>query len=648
MKLSVMATAFVLAAPAVLAQTTADSVNRTMQQPLQNPEVTAWQIRRYVVRKVPRLVLPNSAAAWTAQAKDLRQRALEVAFHGWPKEWIGSSPKVEDVGEIPAGKGYHLRKLRFEVVPGFYSTALLYQPEVVNGRLPAILNVNGHEQEGKAMEYIQKRCISQARQGIVALNLEWIGMGELAAPENVHWNEAYLDLAGANGLGLMYLEMRRGLDYLWQLTYVDRARIGVTGLSGGGWQSVVLAALDERITAALPDAGYLSSMSVGGSEMVGDNEQSATDFNSFLDYTHLTAMCAPRPTLLIFNENDNCCFRAPRMKEYLYDDVRPFFALYGAADKFRWYANTDPGDHNYQLDNRLHSYEFFAKAFGFPTTVGEIPAGADIKSREDLDVGLPKDNLNLLTLAREFVRRIDRPPILDGRPPVQARIAQERDRLKQIVRYQPVALEWPPWPVANSWSGGLKTIGYRFDFNNGLSADGTWLKATVNADDSPWTVVLDDRGKRESSAAISDRVNRGEQVLAVDLLFSGDAATPKFYYPVYDRMLAMLGDRSLGMEAAQLAAIVRWLRSVSGHLEGRIEVTGMRTQAVAMVATALDPSLFSQIVVRKGLKSWSEVFERPIRYQDDPELFCLDLYKYFDIGMLATMAGPDRITRVER
>ncbi|MGI8746394.1 MAG: alpha/beta hydrolase family protein [Bryobacteraceae bacterium] len=630
-----------LVASAAYPQTTAESVARTMQQPLQNSEVTAWQIRRYVAGKVPRLVLPSSAAEWTRQSSDLRSRALEVAFHGWPKEWIDSAPKFEDLGYLPSGKGYRLRKLRFEILPGFQAVALLYEPHTLNGKVPAILNVNGHEQEGKAMEYIQKRCINQARQGILALNLEWIGMGELAAPENVHWNEAYLDMAGANGLGLFYLEMRRGLDYLWQLPQVDRARIGVTGLSGGGWQSIVLGAIDERVTAAVPDAGYLASMSLGGVELVGDNEQSATDFNSFLDYTHLTAMRAPRPTLLIFNEDDNCCFRAPRMKQFLYDAVRPFFALYGAGEKFRWYANTDPGDHNYQLDNRMQSYLFFARSFGLPPVSKESPADADIKSREELNVGLPKDNLNLLTLARKFVSQVTRSPIPTEAASLKVWAAQERDRLREIVRYHAVSLEFPPWPVANSWGGGLKTIGYRFDFGNKLSADATWLKSVVAPDSAPWTVVLDDRGKKESGAAISDRVNRGEQVMAADLLFFGDAGTPKYYYPVYDRMLALLGDRSLGMQAAQLIGIVDWLRTASGHRAGRIEVNGIRTQAVTLAAAAMDPSMFSQITIRNGLSSWREVFDKPIRYQDQPELFCLDLFKYFDLDRLTAMAHPD-------
>jgi hypothetical protein len=401
----------------------------------------------------------------------------------------------------------------------------------------------------------------------------------------------------------------------------------------------VLGALDERIAAAVPNAGYLSSMSLGGAEWVGDNEQSPTDFNVPLDYMHLTAMRAPRPTLLIYNVNDNCCFRAPRMKPFLYDAVRPFFQLYGAADKLSWYENTDPGDHNYQLDNRLHSYQFFAKYFGLVPVAREIPADADIKTREELSVGLPKDNLTLLTLARQLASHIKRPPMRTGEEP------GERDHLKQIVRYRPVSTD-AAWPIANTRGGGMETIGYRFDFDNGLSANGVRLKSIETRDDAPWTIVLDDRGKRTSSAIISDRINRGEQVLAADLLFTGDAAPPKYYYPVYDRMLATLGDRSLGMEAAQLIGIVNWLSKTSRRKKGRLAVWGMRNQAVALVAAAIEPSAFSEINIRSGLQSWSKVFETPIRYQDEPELFCLDLYKYFDIDRLAAIAIPTRFDSI--
>ena len=79
-----------------------------------------------------------------------------------------------------------------------------------------------------------------AKRGMVALNLGWMEFGELSQPDNAHDYAAHLDLAGSNALGLFYLAMRRGLDYLTSLPEVDPARIGVTGLSGAGGRQFCL------------------------------------------------------------------------------------------------------------------------------------------------------------------------------------------------------------------------------------------------------------------------------------------------------------------------------------------------------------------------------------------------------------------------
>ena len=167
-----------------------------------------------------------------------------------------------------------MRKLRYEIVPGMYGAAILYEPLKITGKVPAILNVNGHVgPPGKAIEYKQKRCINQALQGMLSLNLEWFSYGELDNKENAHWFGAHLDLAGANGVGLFYLAMRRGLDYLESHPNVDRTRLGVTGLSGGGWQTIFLSALDERVAVSVPVAGYSSVIS--RIERPGDVEMSS-------------------------------------------------------------------------------------------------------------------------------------------------------------------------------------------------------------------------------------------------------------------------------------------------------------------------------------------------------------------------------------
>lgn len=117
-----------------------------------------------------------------------------------------------------------------------------------------------HGAIGKAVEFEQKLCINLALRGMAALNLEWIGMGELFDSENTHWFQSQLDLVGTSGVGLFYLAMRRGLDYLATDPQVDPKRLGVTGLSGGGWQTIVLSALDTRVYASVPVAGYNSQV----------------------------------------------------------------------------------------------------------------------------------------------------------------------------------------------------------------------------------------------------------------------------------------------------------------------------------------------------------------------------------------------------
>ncbi|MCZ2076268.1 MAG: hypothetical protein LC130_14875 [Bryobacterales bacterium] len=201
-------------ATSAVAQTQAGDVTRYLSTPILPPGVTESELRMYLMRKVRLSPLPARAEKWTAEARHLKERILkQIVFHGWPREWIDAPLKFEDLGVIEANPEYRMRRLRYEIVPGMQSTAILYEPANMQGKVPAILNVNGHVGPlGKSIEYKQKRCINQARRGILALNLEWLSFGELAHPENVHWFAAHLDLVGSNSLGLFYLAMRRGLD----------------------------------------------------------------------------------------------------------------------------------------------------------------------------------------------------------------------------------------------------------------------------------------------------------------------------------------------------------------------------------------------------------------------------------------------------
>ena len=392
------------------AQSRSRDLEVILARPLETPDVVTYQLRQYLYQRLPKLPAASNAAQWKVESERLRKHALDdVVFHGWPREWVDAAPKFEELGVIE-GHGYRMRKLGYEIVPGFQSTAILYEPEHVSGKIPAVLNLNGHDYDlGKATDYKQKRCINQALHGMVSLSLEWIACGELNFPENRHEFGAHLDLAGANVAGLFYLAMRRGLDYLDQLPNVDRSRLAVTGLSGGGWQTIMLSALDPRVLVSIPVAGYSALLSkLEHQDDRGDPEQVPTDFLDGFDYPTLTALRAPRPTLLIHNAEDDCCFRAALVKPYTYDQVRPFFRLFGKEDAFAWHENTDPATHNYQLDNRVQGYRFLSKHFGLPPIEQEIPVEAEIRSAEELTVGLPKDNLTLVGLARKLAEGVHR------------------------------------------------------------------------------------------------------------------------------------------------------------------------------------------------------------------------------------------------
>lgn len=628
----------------VFAQSSPEEIEPVLGEEILAPSAALLQMKSYILSRVPAPpTVPASAAQWTEEAHRLRQRLLQdVVFHGWPPEWVNAAPNFEDLGSIETHQGYRLHKLRYEIVPGFQSVAILYEPEKLSGKAPAILNVNGHVgPQGKAVEYKQKRCINFAKHGIFALNLEWFAFGELQAEGNKHWYGAHLDLVGVNALGIFLLEMRRGLDYLYEHPGVDRNRIGVTGLSGGGWQTIFLSSLDERVKVSVPVAGYSSTTTKVEARKygdLGDLEQNGTDLLANVDYTHLTAMMAPRATLLIHNAEDDCCFRAPLVKPLTYDGIRPFFKLYGKEDAFQWHENRDPSTHNYQLDNREHAYRFFSQQFGMPVIEKEIPAGEEIKSYDELIVGLPKNNLTILDLARKMAETISRLPIPSASTAKAAWANSERQKLNLLVRYKPVRLA-RAWTLANTKNKGVETQSFLFEMGNGLGGSGVWLKGTETPANASVTIVLNDQGRKAAASDISNRVNRDEQVLSLDLVFFGD--TWKDLEPFsYAQILDGEGERPLGIQAAQLIEIVQWLRKRAGAQKARLESRGIRTQAVALIAAALQPDLFSEVIIHEGMSSLAYVLRTPVTFQQAPELFCLDLHKEFDIDRLAAIAAP--------
>jgi dienelactone hydrolase len=644
-----------LAGGAALAQTVPGTVHQFLPARLQPGDVVTYQMQQFLTNHAPKLPHPPSAEQWTEQAQQIREHVLnDVIYHGWPKAWIDSPPHFEDMGAVPvpAGAGYRAEKFRYEVVPGFYSTAVLYEPAHLEGKVPAVLDALGHYGTGKAMPFEQKLCINEALRGMIALSLELLGQGELKVQEDQHYYGSDLDLVGVGGDGLFYLAMRRGLDYLYNDPHVDRNRIAMTGQSGGGWQTLMLSSLDTRVKVAVPVAGFTSLE--GRLERIpgepGDYEQLAPELLDGHDYPTFAAMLAPRPTLESNNAEDSCCFRAPLVKPDIYDAVKPFFALYGKEEAFEFHSDTEVLAHNYDRNNRQQTYRFLDKWFNLPDKSDEIAVGQDLNTYSELAAGLPADNSTILELARQFASKLQHPAI-PAQPEERATWAEsQRAKLAKVVNYQPVTVEHP-WYMTDTDHNAVESISFRFGLSNGLSATGVWIKSKWMPDDAPMTVVINDGGREGADKEVwdhypevGDDVERGNQVLVLSILFTGDDVPVGGNEGRFAYMMNSVGAPPLGLEAAQLIGITHWAEQHWRPSRVSLDSSGYRMQVVSLVAGALEPHLFESIAIHKGMHDLGYILDSAVSSDHVPDMFCRDFYKDFDLSMLNAMAEPAKIS----
>lgn len=629
--LGLLITACCLAVPAAAQYR---GLHQVLSQPILAPNQTTVETKVFTASRVPPLRIPADKEAWESQAGEIRRRVLEeVIFRGEAKAWRDADTRVEWLETIPGGPGYRIKKLRYEAVPGLWIPALLYEPENLQGKVPAVLNVNGHDRaDGKAADYKQIRCINQAKRGLLALNVEWIGMGQLDTPGNNHTKINQLDLLGAGGIALHYLAQQRALDLLLDHPNADPERVAVTGLSGGGWQTIFLSSLDERVALANPVAGYSSfvTRTQFPSLDLGDSEQTPSDLASVADYTHLTALRAPRPTLLTNNARDTCCFQAEYALPPLLQGAAPIYELYDRKVSLRHHINQDPG-HNYGQDNREAFYRmlrdfFYAGSADFP--VEEIDVTAELKTGEELETALPADNLDVHQLALAVAKKLPQ------------RTRGTREDLLRVVkapRYQTV-----PKLANESAQDGLKIKSWR------LHMDNDWIVPALEfepAQPGGTVVLVADGGRASVAGEVREQVGRGRRVIAVDPLFFGEShVQPKEW--LWSILIASLGERPLGIQAGQIAATARWARERYGSAV-EVQAVGPRTSLSALIATALEPDAVSGAHLAEAFSSLDEIIERDIEASQAPEMFCFGLREAFALADIEALVAP-RPLQVER
>lgn len=607
------------------------------------PRQALAEVADYCEGAVPRMPEPRTAAEWQAAADRMRAEALEhVIYRGRAAAWRDAPSRVEMLETLEGGPGYRIRKLRYEALPGLWIPALLYEPETLSGKVPVVLNVNGHDAKGKAADYKQVRCINQAKKGMIALNIEWFGMGQFRNPDYAHPLINHIDLCGTSGIATHYLAMKRGIDLLLAHPHADAERLAVTGLSGGGWQTIFISAFDTRVKLANPVAGYSSFRTRARFfSDLGDSEQTPCDLATVTDYAQMTAMMAPRAALITFNASDNCCFAAGHALAPLMAAAEPIYRLFEASDRLRSHVNTDPGTHNYLLDNRQAFYRMAGDQFfkGDPKySPSEVPSDSEVLSAEALDVALPKGNASLHSLALELSRSLPRSATL---PTDQAAARAWRDaraaRLREVVRAKRYDVDASK--TGEQASGGLEAVHWRLKV-------GEWSVPVVElsrGESKSTTLLLGDAGRKSLVKEAEELLSRGTRVLAVDPFYLGESQVAERAY-LFALLLAAVGDRPLGLQASQLAAVARWARKSHPSEPVSIVAVGPRSSTMALVAAGLEPEALADVEVRDPLGSLKELIESKRDFTRTPELFCFSLLEDFDIAQLAAVAAPRKVT----
>ena len=244
---------------------------------------------------------PGSLREWE-QRKEYVRRQILVAAGLWPM------PTKTPLDAVVHGKidreGYTVEKVYFESAPGLFVTGNLYRPKNIQGKVPGVVFAHGHRKDARlyvtpentlrnkiadgeerferaGRSTYQSQCRQLALMGCVVWQWDMLGDSdsiqlsrelvhgfakqrpEMNTTENWGLYSPQAESHCQNVLGLQTLYAVRGLDFLLSLPEVDPQRIAVTGASGGGTQTMILAAIDDRIKLSFPVVMVSTAMQGG-------------------------------------------------------------------------------------------------------------------------------------------------------------------------------------------------------------------------------------------------------------------------------------------------------------------------------------------------------------------------------------------------
>lgn len=340
--------------------------------------VTARQNEQFIKARAERdaITTPEQLKEYVS-----RQRKLFLdSIGGIPESDVPLSPKVTSVVKAD---GYKVENIVFTARKSVYVTGSMYIPDGITYPAPAVLFVSGHHQNARMNSEYQKACVTIMKQGIIVFAFDPLGQGERISyldsetgKSKIGGCSAEHDQAGipsvATGkyLARYFLaDEMRALDYMLTRPEIDPDRIGLTGNSGGGTQTAVLMAMDDRIACAAPGTFISSRKAIADAGVSQDSEQTwpSCALNGF-DHVTALLMMAPKPVDILAVRYD---FFPIEGTVETYGEAKRFYEMFGKADNLR--LTTDHTIHSYSDPLIIEAAEFFAKHLCKKDVRAEIP-----------------------------------------------------------------------------------------------------------------------------------------------------------------------------------------------------------------------------------------------------------------------------------
>ena len=316
----------------------------------------------------------NDSLSWKKRANAIRKNIL-IGMQ-WDKisKYDGKINVIKHSKKIMVG--YSVENIAIESFPGFYVTGNLYRPLQIQKQYAAVLSPHGHLKDKRFTDYVQLRSAYLASKGAIVFAYDMVGFGE--SKQTRHKMPISLLIQTWNS--------KRVLDYLLSLPEVDPQRIGMTGGSGGGTQTFMLTALDQRIKVSVPVV-QVSAHFFGGCVCESGMPIHKTA-NLQTNNVEIAAMAAPRPMLLISN-GDDWTRNTPKV-EFPY--IQKVYAAMGKSKQLKNIHLVNE-KHDYGYSKRIAAYAFFAKHLKLDSSKSSQKKQID----ESFIVVLSPEKLNVFT-----------------------------------------------------------------------------------------------------------------------------------------------------------------------------------------------------------------------------------------------------------